>query len=133
MATDELMGVRVLVVEDEALIALDLEQLVTSAGAVLAGTAAGVPQALALIDAVGELDLALLDVNVGGQAVFPVADALVARGVPILFLSGYGPEILPERFRGAAMACKPCPSRTLLETAGSVAARKGPGHAAPPS
>lgn len=85
----ELAGKRVLVVEDEMLIALLVEDMLVDAGCILIGPFARVSDALAAAKT-EVIDLALLDVNVAGEKVFPVAHALEERGVPFLFLTGYG-------------------------------------------
>jgi CheY-like chemotaxis protein len=97
---------RVLVVEDEGLVALMLEDMVDDLGYEVAYSAASVTQALAWIEGGGAADLALLDINLGGEPVFPVADALKARGVPFAFSTGYG-ESHDPRFLEAPLLGKP--------------------------
>lgn len=82
-----LAGRRVLVVEDEYLIARDLEYSLQQAGADVAGPVPDVQQALMLIEA-DALDAAILDVNLRGDSVYAVADRLTASGVPYLFATG---------------------------------------------
>ena len=84
-----LTGKRILVVEDEALIAVMVEDMLTDMGSVVVGPAATIEQALALART-EDIDGAVLDVNVRGERIDPVADALTARGVPMLFATGYG-------------------------------------------
>lgn len=84
-----LKGKRILVVEDEALIAVMVEDMLTEMGSVVVGPAATIEQALALARA-EEIDGAVLDVNVRGERIDPVAEALTERGVPMLFATGYG-------------------------------------------
>jgi CheY-like chemotaxis protein len=84
-----LEGLRVLVVEDEAPIAMLIEDMVQDMGCVVAGFAATVPEALKLAKN-GSFDFALLDMNLGGARVDEVAEALAARGIPFAFASGYG-------------------------------------------
>jgi DNA-binding NtrC family response regulator len=83
-----LKGKRILVVEDEALIAVMVEDMLTEMGSVVVGPAATIEEALAL--ARTETIDAVLDVNVRGERIDPVADALLERGVPMLFATGYG-------------------------------------------
>lgn len=83
----EVAGLRVLVVEDELLTAIELEALLKERGCIVVGPAAGVDQALALLDDNGEPDIALLDINLGGRLVTPVAEALRQRGVPFALLT----------------------------------------------
>ena len=88
-----LHGRRVLVVEDEALIGMLLEDGLLEAGAEVVGPACSVKEALELIDqaaADGGLSAAVLDINLEGEAVSPVADHLAALGVPFVFATGYG-------------------------------------------
>jgi CheY-like chemotaxis protein len=97
---------RVLLVEDEGLVALMLEDLLEDLGCEVAASLASVRAALAWIEAGGSADMALLDVNLSGEPVFPVADALSARGVPFAFATGYG-EGHDPRFKGAPLLGKP--------------------------
>ena len=92
---EKLTDRRVLVVEDEALIALLVAEALADAGAVVIGPAASVAEALALVDlatANGGVDAAVLDLNLAGERVSPVADRLVALGIPIVFATGYGDD-----------------------------------------
>lgn len=84
-----LKGKRILVVEDEALIAVMVEDMLAELGSIVLGPAATIEQALALLSH-EEIDAAVLDVNVRGERIDPVAEALAARGVPMLFATGYG-------------------------------------------
>jgi DNA-binding response OmpR family regulator len=88
-------GLRVLVVEDEGLIALEIETLLKEMGCVVFGPAPTVARALALI-AQEEADFALLDVNLGGTRSTPVAEALRERGMPYALITGYDADQLPE-------------------------------------
>jgi CheY-like chemotaxis protein len=91
-------GRRVLVVEDEMIVAWLLEDMLADLGCAVVGPAARVNQALAMIDAEA-IDVAVLDVNLNGQMSYPIADALAARGVPFVFSTGYDKDRLPERYR----------------------------------
>jgi CheY-like chemotaxis protein len=97
---------RVLVVEDEGLVAMMLEDLLDDLGCEVVCSASSVDQAMAWLRAGGQLDAALLDVNLGGEAVFPVAEALIGRGAPFAFNTGYG-EAPDPRFRDAPLLSKP--------------------------
>jgi CheY-like chemotaxis protein len=108
-------SLRILLVEDEGLVAMMLEDLVEDLGCQLAGSLASVGEALAWIDAGGEADAALLDVNLGGEQVFPVAEALKARGVPFAFTTGYG-ETHDPRFKDAILLGKPIRLERLVQT-----------------
>lgn len=102
-----LTGRRVLVVEDESLVAMLLETILEDMGCTPVGPAANIDEGLALATDGEPLDAALLDVNVAGRQVFPVAEALKARGVPFVFSTGYGEGGLPEEWRGQATIQKP--------------------------
>jgi CheY-like chemotaxis protein len=104
--TGALDGVRVLIVEDEALVAMLLEDMLEDMGCVLAGAASSLTQALESAGAV-DLDVAILDMNLGGQPVLPVAEALAARGKPFIFATGYGESGVPESFRDRPTLQKP--------------------------
>src|SRR5262249_43137929 len=97
---------RVLVVEDDFLTALALEGMLIDAGCAVVGPVPRVSEALEVIE-VERLDLALLDVNLAGERVFPVADVLVERGVPFVFTTGYSAEHLPPRHRNRPILAKP--------------------------
>lgn len=101
-----LRGKRLLIVEDEPLIALELEEMVAELGATLAGSVAQIAEALALIEA-GSVDAAVLDVNLGRQKVDPVAAALAARGSPFVFTTGYGRVGVPSAYNDHAVVEKP--------------------------
>jgi CheY-like chemotaxis protein len=99
-------SLRVLLVEDEGLVAMMLEDLLSDLGCEVPCSASTVAQALAWIEGGGEADAALLDVNLAGEAVFPVAEALAKRGVPFAFTTGYG-EAHDPRFKSAVLLGKP--------------------------
>ncbi len=101
-------GLRLLVVEDEALVAMLIEDALLDLGCLVVGPAGTVRTALALAEAADSLlDGALLDVNLGGDKVYPVAAALTRRGVPFVFISGYGSAGLEEPYTGAPVINKP--------------------------
>ena len=99
-------GRRVLVVEDEALVAMLLETILEDMGCMAVGPAATVDEGLRMA-ADEAVDAALLDVNVAGRQVFPVAQALKDRGVPFVFSTGYGEGGLPDEGRGQPTLQKP--------------------------
>lgn len=100
-------GRRVLVVEDESLVAMLLETILEDMGCVPVGPAATVEDGLRLAAGDEPVDAALLDVNVAGRQVFPIAEALKARGVPFVFSTGYGEGGLPDQWRGLPTLQKP--------------------------
>ena len=100
-------GRRILLVEDEYFIVRDMARAFAAAGAAVIGPAATVAEALRLIAASGPMDGAVLDINLQGEMVFPVADALTTRGVPFLFATGYDRETIPDRFAHCIRCEKP--------------------------
>lgn len=117
----ELRGPRVFVVEDEFLLALSLEDDLRSASFSMLGPYSTLSSAL-LASRREQFDLALLDINLHGEAVFPLADELIARGVPFIFLTGYGAADLPERFRTLPRLQKPYePSMLIRELHRTIA------------
>lgn len=102
-----LTGRRVLVVEDESLVAMLLETILEDMGCTPVGPAANIDDGLKMATDGEHLDAALLDVNVAGRQVFPIAEALKARGVPFVFSTGYGEGGLPDAWRGQATIQKP--------------------------
>jgi DNA-binding response OmpR family regulator len=104
---------RVLVVEDDAVLALDIAQQLTAAGLEVIGPAISVAKALRLIGQTG-CDVAVLDVNLGSETAEPVALELRARGTPFVVLSGYSSEQHPPGFLGAPMLSKPARPEDLV-------------------
>ena len=100
------MSVRVLVVEDEFMIGLDVSQQLTSAGYEVVGLATSVAKALRLVAQPG-CDIAVLDVNLGSETCEPVAEKLRASGRPFVVLTGYSPDTLPPSFNDATILAKP--------------------------
>ena len=105
--TQPLTGRRVLVVEDESLVAMLLETILEDMGCTPVGPASNIDDGAAMVRDMTDLDAALLDVNVAGRQVFPVAEALKARGVPFVFSTGYGEGGLPDEWRGNPTIQKP--------------------------
>ena len=104
--TAALDGVRVLVVEDEYLIAILIEEILEAAGCIVMGP---IPRLREALDAVehDDYDAAVLDVNLAGERINPVADALSERNVPFLFVTGYGANALPGEHAQRPHICKP--------------------------
>jgi CheY-like chemotaxis protein len=126
-----LEGVRLLVIEDEPLIALTIADSLEIAGAEVARPIGTEREALSAIEG-GAFDAALLDANLHGRPVTAVAAALMRHGIPFAFVTGYDREALPESFRHLAVLRKPFNDRQLLETVTSLVARTD-GVAALPS
>ena len=97
---------RVLIVEDEALVSLMLETMLGRLGAEVVGTASSLEDGLELVGQV-PIDAAILDVNLSGERSFPIADRLRSLDVPFLFASGYGSSVLPTCYADAEMVRKP--------------------------
>jgi CheY-like chemotaxis protein len=114
-ASSTLSGRRILVVEDEYMIASDLAQSLTDLGVAVVGPAGSVADAVALVAGDPALDAAVLDVNLGTEKVFPVADALQARGVPFVFATGYDDRVLPPRYVDTPRFLKPVDTRVLAQ------------------
>jgi CheY-like chemotaxis protein len=104
--TQELAGRRILIVEDESLVAMLLETILEDMGCTPVGPASSIDEGLRLATS-EQLDGALLDVNVAGRQIFPVAEALRERGVPFVFSTGYGEGGLPDEWRGQRTIQKP--------------------------
>jgi CheY-like chemotaxis protein len=100
------MSLNVLVVEDEMLVAMLTEDILHELGHNVAGIAPRVPSALSIIST-GGIDVALLDINLGTEKSFPVADTLEEKGIPFIFITGYGPAGLEGRYPGRAVLSKP--------------------------
>lgn len=101
-----LNGVRVLLVEDDSLVAMSLEDMLVELGCTIAACAGNLTDALERASK-GEFEFALLDINLHGKGVFPVADALAEQGIPFAFASGYGRAGLPDGYRDRPVVSKP--------------------------
>lgn len=112
---DSLIGRRVLVVEDECLIAMDLCHVLGGRGATILGPVPTLQDAMQLLDSSGVIDAAILDVNLNGESVFPLAEALSARRVPYIFTTGYDKLGVPERYRSVPMCGKPFHIETVVD------------------
>lgn len=105
---------RILLVEDEMLVAMLLEDMLGEAGHTIVGPLAKIPQAVEAANTEA-LDLAILDVNVGGEEVYPVAEALAAREIPFAFATGYGAQGLREDWQGRPTLQKPFHRNDLFD------------------
>ncbi len=110
---------RAFVVEDEIMVAMYVEDLLTELGFEVAGIATGLDQALPLARE-GEFDFAVLDINLAGELSFPIAEVLRERGIPFLFASGYGSKGLNDEFRSAVRIQKPFLRRDLAQAIGKI-------------
>ena len=121
----ELQGLRVLVVEDEFLVSMDIELMLRELGCEVVGPVADVETALRAARE-QPLDLALLDINLGGQPVTAVADALAARAVPFALCTGYRHDQLSGRYPGAPKLMKPFQIADLGSALRAARAAAGP-------
>jgi DNA-binding response OmpR family regulator len=112
--TAELEGVKVLVVEDEFLVASLIEEMLQSAGCVVSGPIPRVAEALTAVDR-ETYDAAVLDVNLGSERIDPVADVLSGRNIPFMFVTGYNTGALPGDHAQRPRLCKPFKMAELLD------------------
>ena len=115
---------RILIVDDEPLIAAMLEEWLSELGHVAVGPAHTLAQALEL--AGGDVDAAIIDVSLGDDKSYPLAEALMARGVPFALATGHGPEGLEPRYREQAILGKPFDFAAFGQTIGQLTAQSGP-------
>lgn len=101
-----LEGLRVFIAEDEALVAIFLEDLLEELGCTVAGCAGHVSRALALVDAL-QFDVAIVDINLAGESAYPVAEALKRRAIPFVFATGYGGDSLSPEWQDRTVLHKP--------------------------
>lgn len=113
---------RILVVEDEFLIALDIAGVLEQAGFDVIGPAGRVGEALTAIQGI-DVYGALVDGNLGGEPVGALADALSARGIPFAFVTGYGRDRLPAAYQSAPLVKKPFTQAELLAAINRFGAR----------
>jgi CheY-like chemotaxis protein len=113
---------RIFVVEDEFLIRMLLEDMLDELGYAVAGVAGRLEEAIEMSKS-GAFDLAILDVNLDGEDVFPVADILAGRGVPFVLVTGYGGRGLPEPYCSRPTLQKPFQIDDLGKTLGAFFAR----------
>jgi CheY-like chemotaxis protein len=112
---------RVLVVEDELMIRMLLQDMLTDLGHAIAAETGRIDEAVALARK-GEFDVAILDVNLNGQPVTPVVEVLVERGVPFVFATGYGQRGVPEPYRQTPTLQKPFQADALADAIKTVMA-----------
>ncbi|GGD20953.1 response regulator [Aureimonas glaciei] len=120
---DTLGGLRVFLVEDESLVAMQLEDMVEDLGGECVGLAMKLSRALDMLEGIAAIDVAILDVNLGGDKVYPVAERLRQRAVPIVFATGYGRAGVDPEWQSCEVVQKPY---TMQEIAAAVTiARQG--------
>lgn len=129
----QLRGKRILIVEDEALVSMLVEEEFLDAGAEIIGPARCLDEALQLTEAAaadGGLSAAVLDINLEGEAVWPVADRLAALGVPFVFSTGYEAGAIENHHAEAPRFVKPFDLDTLLAMVQQLTARAPTSEAA---
>jgi CheY-like chemotaxis protein len=122
MSTGFFKDFHILVVEDEFFLAQELCQSLTEAGALVLGPARSVRDALALLDATTDLDGAVLDINLNGEMVYPVAELLAKRGVPFVFATAYDSAVVPAPFGSVPHCQKPMDSVKVADALGKAIA-----------
>jgi two-component SAPR family response regulator len=125
----QVTGLRVLIVEDENLVALLLEDMLADLGHTVIGPVARVKKALDMIQS-EEIDIAILDVNINGENTYSIADVLAARDVPFFFSTGYDKMSLHERHQDRPTLQKPFQQQDLEKLFAEVFRQ---GYAAPDS
>lgn len=115
MASGQLDGSRILIVEDEYFLADEARTTLAAVGAKIVGPVPTAAEANALIESGGQIDCVLLDVNLRGEMAFDVADTLQVRKIPFAFVTGYDREAIPDRFSAAPRLGKPVSSRQLIK------------------
>jgi DNA-binding response OmpR family regulator len=123
MQEDKKHYTRVIIVEDDPLLAFTLEELLIDAGFKVVGVALKLNKALALIGS-AMFDVAIVDVNLAGVSTSPAASALTARGIPFIVLSGYSLQQLPDEFLGARTMRKPCRPDQLIQALVEIAIKQ---------
>ncbi len=109
---EALQGLRVLIVEDETLVAMLIEEYLIEFGCAVAYSARRVAKGLQSLEDL-EIDAAVLDVNVAGESVSPIAEMLDERNIPFIFASGYGARGVEPRWTGRPVLQKPFSAREL--------------------
>ncbi|CCV05670.1 Response regulator receiver protein [Mesorhizobium metallidurans STM 2683] len=108
-----LTGARILIVEDEFVVADDIARYFAGLGALILGPARSVAQAQPFVD---HADAAVLDIDLNGTPVFPIADRLAERGVPFVFFSAYDRNVIPARLDHVANLVKSADRRKIIAT-----------------
>ena len=125
-----LHGMRVLIVEDEILIALNLEDILSTAGAVVAGLCGSISSAMGVAEN-DALSAAVLDVRLGRETTVELADLLASRGIPFLFYSGQNlSDDVRARFPDAPLLIKPVEPQAFVDAVAKLALRSRPFAAA---
>jgi CheY-like chemotaxis protein len=110
-----LAGRKVLLVEDEYFIVQDMARAFEASGADVIGPAGTLEDGLALLFSQPQIDGAVLDINLHGEMVYPLADELASRGIPFVFATGYDTTVVPERYAGIKHCEKPVAPEAILK------------------
>jgi DNA-binding NarL/FixJ family response regulator len=113
---------RVLLIEDQMIVAMQIEDMLRAAGCEVVGPVGTLHAAIELAHEAA-LDAAVLDVNLDGEKVYPAAEELQTRGIPFIFATGYGDSTLPEKWRDQPRVSKPFGREALEQALSSVASR----------
>ena len=119
MPADRQRIARILIIEDEPVLALCLEDVLIDAGFEIAGVVWTLEKALALIE-IGACDAAIVDANLAGVSASPAAIALAARGLPFIMMSGYSKEQMLGEYPQAFFLPKPCRPELIIKTLKSI-------------
>jgi CheY-like chemotaxis protein len=122
LSTNELKGVRVLLVEDQMIVALQIEDMLRATGCEVVGPVGTLRAAITLAHEEA-FDVAVLDINLDGEKVYPAADELQTRNIPFILATGYGESTLPEKWRDQPRLSKPFRREQLEQLLRSVASR----------
>jgi DNA-binding response OmpR family regulator len=122
--TSVLSGLRVLVVEDEMMVSMLIEDMLSDLGCTVIGPAARLEEAMTLARE-SQIDCAVLDVNLGGEPIFPLADLLREQGVRFAFATGYGDAGVRDSDRGSPVLQKPFRESDLARVLGELQTRVG--------
>ncbi|WAP70148.1 response regulator [Jiella pelagia] len=120
-----LSGRTVLVVEDEYFIADDITQALERLGATVVGPVATKTAAMQRLEDGSSVDLAILDINLNGQTVYPVADELARREIPFVFATGYDPTTIPDHYRELPRWQKPFDADALARVLAAMDEQSG--------
>jgi len=125
---EDLKGLKVLIVEDEWLVAMNLEAALEHAGIQVIGPVPTVQTALRTIED-EQLDAAFLNVNLGVEKVWPVADSLMDRGIPLVFVTSYDANNLPDRYRSLPYCTKPAAEQEAIRVLRKTISEQAAGEA----
>src|SRR3546814_16323192 len=131
MTGGALEGRRILMIEDEAIVAMMLEDMLEEIGCNVTDSAASLDKALRLAETT-DAEAAILDINLNGAEVYPAAERLAARRIPVIFATGYGRKSIPPRWQRTPILGKPVAAAELELALHSVFDACGPARQAAP-